>query len=142
MKIILKKYDYLCDAAADIRSSVFVDEQGFKNEFDNIDNKAIHLVLYINNMPAAVCRYFYDNLRRDIFHIGRVAVMKEFRGMKIGEKIMQAAEAEIKKDGGKFILLSAQARVREFYNKIGYIQEGEEYYDEHCPHVKMKKSIE
>lgn len=144
MKMIFKKYDYLCEDAKLIRLSVFVDEQGFENEFDETDDKAAHLVFYIDDSPAAVCRYYLDDLsdlNEGVFHIGRVAVLKAFRGRNLGRQIMEAAEAEIIKDGGKVITLSAQTRVKEFYEKSGYVQVGEEYYDEFCPHIKMEKKL-
>lgn len=137
-----KKFNLLCNDAKMIRQSVFVDEQGFKNEFDEIDNKAFHIIIYIQNKPAATCRYFHDDLNKEIYHIGRVAVLKEFRGMALGRKIMEAAESEIRNSGGKEIVLSAQTRVKDFYAKLGYVQTGTEYYDEFCPHVNMHKNIE
>lgn len=139
-----KKYDYLCDDAKIIRQSVFIDEQGFENEFDETDDKSVHLVFYIGESPAAVCRYYREGLtdsEEDVFRIGRVAVMKEFRGRNLGSKIMEAAEFEISKDGGRKIILSAQTRVKGFYEKSGYAQIGKEYYDEFCPHIKMEKII-
>ena len=36
-----------------IREEVFMSEQGFKNEFDETDGKAFHLVMYDNNIPVA-----------------------------------------------------------------------------------------
>ena len=46
-------YDTLPDEAAEIRRAVFVEEQGFHNEFDEIDKRAKHIVLYDNNAPWA-----------------------------------------------------------------------------------------
>lgn len=41
-----------------IRIKVFMEEQGFKNEFDDIDNRAIHIVLYKEGKPVGTCRVF------------------------------------------------------------------------------------
>ena len=40
-------YDTLPDEAAEIRRAVFVEEQGFHNEFDEIDKRAKHIVFMI-----------------------------------------------------------------------------------------------
>ena len=56
----IKAYEKLPKEAKDSRREVFVDEQGFKNEFDDIDNTAIHLVCYDNENPIGTARIFYD----------------------------------------------------------------------------------
>ena len=50
--------DYLSDAAKMIREEVFMREQGFRHEFDEIDAKAVCLVLYEESKPMACGRYF------------------------------------------------------------------------------------
>lgn len=89
-----KKFTGLNDDIIKIRTSIFVEEQGFNNEFDEIDKTCSHIVLYDNNNPIATCRYFYEN---NNYHIGRVAVSKEYRGKHLGNEIMQIAEDEIKR---------------------------------------------
>ena len=49
--------------AMEIRKTVFVDEQGFQNEFDDIDFIAVHFVLFDDlDMPIATCRVFKETL--------------------------------------------------------------------------------
>lgn len=72
-----RKYDYLCEEARKIREEVFVKEQGFKDEFDSIDDKAFHLVFFDRNNAYGVCRYFKDD--NGEYVIGRVAVVKSYR---------------------------------------------------------------
>ena len=38
-------------------------------------------------------------------------------------------------------MLSGQVRVAGFYEKLGYIKQGETYLDEGCPHIWMKKNL-
>ena len=133
-----KKFTALNDDIIRLRTVVFVQEQGFKEEFDQTDKRAVHLVLYDGTKAVATCRYFKDGPN---YHIGRVAVLKEYRGKNLGRKIMQLAEAEIKKDGGTCIELSAQIRVKDFYQKLGYKTSGDIYLDQHCPHINMGKQL-
>jgi len=134
-----KIYNKLNDDVIKIRTSVFIDEQGFKNEFDEIDKTCFHIVLYDNKKPVATCRYFNDG---NIFHIGRVAIIKEYRGKHLGIEIMQTAEKEITSMNAKQIEVSAQVRVKEFYKKLGYNEVGEVYFDEFLEHIRMVKILD
>lgn len=133
-----KNYVGLNQDIISIRTAVFIDEQGFKNEFDEIDNTCNHIVLYDNNKPVAVCRYFRDD---NIYHIGRVAIIKDYRGKHLGNDILQIAENEIKKEGGKIIKVSAQVREKAFYAKNGFKEKGNVYLDEFCEHINMEKIL-
>lgn len=133
-----KKFSKLNNDIINIRTSVFIEEQGFQKEFDDMDEYSSHIVLYENKKPIATCRYFTEN---DIYHIGRVAILKEYRGKHLGNTIMQIAEKEIKKEGGKKIEVSAQLRVSKFYHKLGFIPVGDTYLDEYCQHIKMIKKL-
>lgn len=135
-----KVYDKLCEDAKQIRISVFVEEQGFEIEFDDTDKIAKHIVGYDGAKPVAVCRYFYDD-EHNSYMVGRIAVIKECRGMHLGDKILSFAEQKIKEDGGKSVSLSAQMRVSGFYEKQGYKKQGSEYFDEFCPHILMTKLL-
>ena len=133
-----QKFIGLNDDIIKIRTSVFINEQGFKDEFDNIDKTCTHIVLYDNEKPIATCRYFKEG---ENYHIGRVAIIKEYRGQGIGNYIMQIAENEILQIDGKAIEVSAQVRVSEFYQKLGYNKVGDIYFDEYLEHVRMVKKL-
>ena len=137
-EFIHKKHVGLNKDVINIRTAVFMQEQGFQNEFDETDKTCTHLVLYDGNKPIATCRYFGDGTT---YHLGRVAVIKEYRGKNLGNKMVQLAEDEIKKDGGKSIELSAQVRVKDFYQKLGYSPVGNVYLDEYCEHITMRKEF-
>ena len=133
-----KKYIGLNDDIIKIRTEVFIEEQGFKDEFDETDKTCSHIILYDEGKCVATCRYYQEN---ETYHIGRVAIIKEYRGKHLGNKIMQIAENEIKHEGGKIIEVSAQVRVSEFYKKLGYNAVGDIYFDEYCEHIRMIKEL-
>lgn len=136
-----KKLIGLNDNIIKIRTSVFIDEQGFKDEFDETDKTCTHIVLYDEEKPIATCRYFKEG---ENYHIGRVAIIKEYRGQGLGNRIMQIAENEIRgkcNESKCVIEVSAQVRVSEFYKKLGYKQVGDIYFDEHCEHIRMVKEL-
>lgn len=126
--------------AAAIRQEVFVEEQGFQNEFDDIDPSAVHLLVMEGETPVAVGRTFPDATGK-IWHLGRICVRKPWRGSHLGRKVMEGLETAAKERGAEKLVLSAQVQAKGFYEKLGYHPYGEEYLDEFCPHIAMEKTI-
>ena len=129
-------FDYLPEFAKYIREVVFMQEQGFTEEFDALDGIATHLVAFDGDAPAAVCRVW---LAEDGWHVGRLAVLKEKRGTGLGSLMLAEAEKHVHKLGGCSISLHAQCRAEQFYRKCGYAPYGEIDYDEGVEHVHMRK---
>lgn len=136
----IKVYEYLPTAAKNIRKIVFIAEQGFENEFDDIDNIAKHIVIYEDNLAIGTCRIFYNNERK-YYQIGRIAIIKEYKGKGYGNILLDASETEIIKNNGNIIELALQKRISHFYLKNGFTMLNEKYNDEGCPHIWMKKII-
>lgn len=122
-----------------IRQQVFIQEQGFVNEFDDIDHEAYHAVIYTGGYPIATGRLFDENGEA---HIGRICVRKAYRGRDLGRMIVEALEKQAEKEGYKEVGLSAQTRVQQFYEKLGYRAYGDVYKDEYCPHIAMKRPFQ
>lgn len=129
--------------AALVRDTVFVKEQGFENELDEIDKIAAHVVFYDENgNPVATGRTFPAHEENDgIYKIGRVCAMRNVRGTGAGRAVMQALERKIRELGGKEAQLGAQLQAKGFYQRLGYEEFGEVFLDEGCPHIMMRKQI-
>ena len=123
-------FHQLPEDAARIRVEIFVDEQGFTEEFDSDDKEAIHFVGYSDGKAVATCRIIKRNSAS--FFIGRIAVIKVFRGKGFGSLIVKAA---------KTILIHSQLQAADFYEKLGYVKTGETDIEEGCPHCMMLKQI-
>ena len=141
VKIITPGEDF--SAASAIRLSVFVKEQGVpqENEYDEYDKSAYHAVLFENNIPVACGRlYFTDN--DNIAHIGRVAVLKQYRrkgyATTVCGKLIDIAKSFRKTE---LITLDAQKYVVELYKKLGFKVVGKEFSEENIPHLKMEMVI-
>ena len=124
-----------------IREKVFVEEQGFKNEFDDIDQRSWHVVFLENKEPVATGRTFQSHTDQSTYTIGRIAVIKEWRGQGIGSMVVHELEKKAVEQGAEKSELSAQCRARAFYEKLGYEASGDVYMDEECPHIRMEKRI-
>ena len=98
----IKIYEHLPEEAKHIRKTVFMDEQGFKDEFDETDKKSLHAVLFIDGNAAATARMFTENGGKS-YHIGRVAVLKEFRKSGLGSRIMTALCEKAKEAGAEAV---------------------------------------
>ncbi|MCD8159572.1 MAG: GNAT family N-acetyltransferase, partial [Clostridiales bacterium] len=126
----------LPEDGAYIRKTVFTEEQGFEEEFDEKDGISKHSVLYKDNEAAGVCRFYFDS-EKQIYIIGRLAVMKKFRGEKLGAAVLGEAERQIRDLNGESVSLAAQVRAKGFYEKQGYVSIGKEFSEEGCPHIQM-----
>lgn len=128
----------LFSVAGKIREDVFLTEQGFSTEYDDIDRMAYHFIVYDGEKPVATARLYGNEAP---YHIGRVAVVKEYRSKGIGAYIMLQMENFAREQGMGTLTLSAQLRATDFYRKCGYNECGDEYMDEFCPHIDMLKKL-
>lgn len=136
----IKKYNGLCGDAMYIRETVFINEQGFCDEFDEIDKSAVHLVAYDEDKPVATCRFFWSD-ERNTYLLGRLAVLKEYRKNHLGSVIMTKAEALVRENNGVSVELHAQEQAIKFYEKQGYSVCSDMEYEEYCPHYWMRKKL-
>ena len=131
-------FNSLPEDARQIRIAVFMDEQGFAEEFDALDEICTHLVMYDGALPVACARIWQAD---DSWHVGRLAVIKSHRNLRLGQAMLQAAEEYVCAQSGTCISLHAQCRAESFYRKCGYLPYGEIDYDEGVPHVHMRKNL-
>lgn len=124
-------------AAFDIRQKVFVEEQGFcqETEFDDIDAHALHALVREDGVPAATARLYEHEGE---FHIGRVAVLREYRKRGLGELAMRLLMLKARELGASEVAVGAQIQAQGFYERLGFRSTGELYDDEGVPHVRMK----
>ncbi len=141
MKLNFNISNTLPEDAKNIRNTVFVQEQGFENEYDSTDGTATHIVAYCNETAVGVCRVFSDDETEGVYLLGRLAVLKVHRGKGIGAAIVAEAEKYVKQNGGAVLKLHSQTGATAFYEKLGYEQFGSVEYEENCPHIWMKKNI-
>lgn len=136
----IKVFDKINDDARYIRNTVFIEEQGFEREYDEIDSISTHIVIYDEGTALGTCRVFFDEAL-GCYHTGRIAVLKEHRGKGLGRVLVTEGERVAKAKGGKEIYIGGQVRVKDFYERLGYIAFGEEFMDEGVPHIGLKKSL-
>jgi len=137
LKIELLSWEEARAHAAPIRFAVFVEEQGVPSEIelDEMDEPSDHAVAYEDGKPVATGRLLPDG------HIGRMAVLKDWRGRGIGGQILARLVDRARCRGELEVVLSAQVQALAFYRAHGFVEEGAEYMDAGIPHRTMRRSL-
>ena len=90
-----------------------------REEFDEHDgNGTKYIVILDEGYPIATCRFYENDTERVM--LGRVVVLPEYRGKKIGFKVIAEAERWIKECGYKEIVIDSRINTVSFYQKLGY----------------------
>ncbi|WP_028693700.1 GNAT family N-acetyltransferase [Pseudomonas cremoricolorata] len=116
-----------------IREAVFVAEQQVpaELEWDADDQDAVHFLALEGDYPIGTARLLADGT------IGRVSVLKDWRGLKVGDALMQAVIAEAQRRQLAPQRLSAQVHATSFYERLGFRVVSEEFLEAGIPHVDM-----
>ncbi|MBE8596708.1 GNAT family N-acetyltransferase [Xenorhabdus sp. BG5] len=131
----------LIQQAFAIRKQVFTDEQGFDAEIDidEYDDIALHVVVFDGEKPIGVLRGIQKD--NNILKVGRVAVLRHYRGQGIGRKVMEFIKDFGRKNNIETIILSAQCHAQPFYESLGYQTQGEIYLEEGAEHIFMTLNL-
>lgn len=125
-----------------LRSEVFVVEQNCPYlDLDNKDQKSFHLLYYVNDELAGCTRLLPNGLSYDEISIGRVVIAPSHRGLGLGKKLMEVSISGCEEKFGKApIRISAQYHLSNFYQSLGFTEQGEVYDEDGIPHIEMLKA--
>jgi predicted GNAT family N-acyltransferase len=121
-----------------IREAVFVREQNVPEEleWDGMDGGCRHALALSLNGDAIGCGRILPN-----GHIGRIAVLPQWRNQRVGTAIMEALLDEAHARGFKQVDVYAQIQAIPFYHNFGFVEHGKEFMDAGLPHKKMKLKL-
>lgn len=119
-----------------IRLKVFVREQGVPREIelDAEDAKAAHFLATLDGRAVGTARVV---LKGSQAKIGRMAVLKSYRGRGVGKKLLLQSMGLCRSRRAKTIFLHAQVEVSEFYRKMGFRPVGRVFSEAGILHRKM-----
>ncbi len=122
-----------CESIRDIRRAVFIDEQRVPadEEWDADDAGAVHFLMSTDGHPVGTARLLPDG------HIGRVAIMRDWRGHGLGQALMLEVIRHARRAGIDALALSAQTHALEFYRRLGFVIDSDEYLEAGIPHRHM-----
>lgn len=138
--VAVRRADFTRDreSLSKVRETVFVREQRvpIELEWDDDDETALHaLAEDADGRPIGTGRLTVDG------RVGRMAVMREWRGRGVGSAILEWLTEAARSRGIDEIVLSAQVSAINFYRRFGYTEEGDEFMDAGIPHMRMRRRL-
>lgn len=120
-----------------LRHLVFVEEQKVPPnlEYDGLDKEAMHFGAFWEGKIVATARAILTDY--DTVHLGRIAVHPAYRRQGIGEKLCRYILETLSRDGIGHFTIHAQLHAVGFYEKLGFLAQGEPFDEAGIDHVKM-----
>ena len=129
-------------ALSAIRRTVFIEEQNVPEEleWDGLDANpqyCLHLLAETEDgKPIGTVRLLINGHSG---HIGRMAVLKEWRGHGVGRGLLDTVLKLATAQGLSKLWLNAQVQVTGFYALAGFEAIGDEFLDAGIPHRRMQR---
>ena len=126
-----------------LRQRVFIIEQDcFYEDLDYSDQDANHLLLYEDKKLIGYSRVFSPGVKYDAASIGRIVTDLDYRGMGYGKSITLESIQFLKNNFPESdISISAQYRLVDFYENLGFEREGNVYLEDDIDHIKMTLKV-
>ena len=123
-----------------IREEAFIKGRGVPRdvEIDGRDSELLHFCVYEGKTLLAYLRS--EDIGK-MLHIGRICVKKDCRKKGYGRILMDFLFGYAKENGFSAVELSAVDTAVGFYEKIGFVAEGDFYLETGVPHIYMKKEL-
>ena len=123
--------------ALEVRRQVFVLEQHVPEdvERDHYDATATHIVGIVDGSVVGALRLIF---LPEHVKIGRVAVLRERRGLGVAGAMLRFAMAEARAQGTTRFYLTSQVDKVKMYEKLGFTAFGEEFEEGGMAHLAMK----
>lgn len=131
-------------AILQLRTEVFVVEQ--KCPYQEVDGRDLegdtcHLMAWDNDRLLAYVRLLDPISQGGDVVIGRVVIAEQARGQGLGHALMEQALKQAQRHWPETpIYLSAQAHLKDYYGRYGFIVAGEEYLEDGIPHIGMRRA--
>jgi predicted GNAT family N-acyltransferase len=123
---------------SNLRRLVFVVEQAVpeEEEWDDKDEDAWHwLATDYEDRPIGTARLLSTG------QIGRMAVLSEYRGLKVGAAMLELAVDKARHLGFASVYLNAQTHALGFYQKAGFSAVGDEFKEAGIAHFRMEQTL-
>jgi predicted GNAT family N-acyltransferase len=125
----------LAEMAFAIRQKVFVDEQQVDPdlEYDEHEEEAVHYLLFLDDVPVATARWRETDKG---IKLERFATLKEQRNIGIGNTVLDRVMQDIL-PLKKPIYLHSQVKAISFYERNGFVKEGNMFIEADIQHFTM-----
>ena len=143
MDIQLLPWSEAAEIALLVRIEVFVKEQSVPEdlELDEYDPIATHAVLFEDNLVIGTGRVFQKDVTTRVFYIGRLCVLKKYRGAGYGEYLFKTLIEYAKQQGAIECQIHAQIVSQLFYKKFGFVADAEVFMEAGIEHMLMRLAM-
>ena len=125
----------------DIRNKVFVIGQNCPYEIEVVleeEKEAKHFLILFKDQPVGTIRYRQTGDRE--FKLERFAVLEQYRGHGYGKEAFLYLVNKLEEDYNPCkIWFNAQYQLLDYYQKLGFKEEGDTFYEANIKHIKMVK---
>lgn len=141
LQIRLADYPQDFAAIAHIRERVFQQEQGVDPslEFDAFDPQAQHFLAEWEQTPVGTARIRW--IGPQMAKLERLAVLAEYRGDGIGRRLMEYILKFLEQEQAIAVTMHAQTHALPFYEKLGFVAEGNLFDEAGIPHITMSQQL-
>ncbi|MGV8943254.1 GNAT family N-acetyltransferase [Thermomonas sp.] len=122
-----------------VRDEVFVGEQNVPVdlEHDALDPISTHVIARVmDGSPVGTGRLTTER------HIGRMAVLAQWRGRGVGDALLLALVEQARQRGWQDVHLNAQVSALGFYERHGFQPEGERFMEAGIEHQAMRRTLD
>jgi ElaA protein len=122
-----------------LRSEVFVVEQEcVYQDMDNYDQDALHVIGVLDGNLVCYARILAPGKKYSESSIGRIVNSPDLRGQGYGKVLVNEALTRCEANWpGQGVRISAQHRLMEFYQALGFVAISDTYLEDGIPHIEM-----
>ncbi|MFH1447888.1 MAG: GNAT family N-acetyltransferase [Candidatus Micrarchaeota archaeon] len=136
LKIRLARNKHELNQVLRIREIVFIKGQNVPKdlEMDGLDGKSKHAIVFYKNKPIGCARIrLFDRKAK----LERIAILKEYRGKRVGGRLVQYLIDYCKRRKVEEVILHSQCYIKKFYEQYGFKSRGEIFIDAGIRHIGM-----
>ena len=138
-RIELMDWERARTVAGPIRYGIFFSEKDAPPgiELDEQDKDCVHAIAYTGDAKAVgTARLLPDG------HIGRMAVVEEWRRLGVAAALLDALTEEARRRGHKEVMLSVPLQAADFYRSHGFNAEGKVFEEGGILYENMRKGLQ
>lgn len=111
------------------------------------NSDTVHTGAYVNGVLVGVISIFKkshpDTEEKEVYQLRGMAVLESFQRQGIGTRLIDYCIAHTRSQGGKMIWCNARAHAAGFYQRHGFVIDGEAFdIPEIGPHYRMQRSLQ
>lgn len=121
-----------------LRQDIFILEQNcFYQDIDDLDQESLHLFLISDSETAGYLRIVPPDKKFKEVSLGRILVASDFRGRKLGYKLVEKGIEMAAEYFEGPIRIEAQEYLERFYSEMGFKKDSEIYELDGINHIQM-----